>query len=269
VDDVTISYLRTGGDLPPVVLLHGLMGSGETWAPVARLLAPELDVILPDARGHGRSSAPASGYRYPDLADDVVALVEDLGLTRPVLIGHSMGGMTAAVVATRIGRLLRGLVLVDPTFLDSERQHEVYESGVAEQHRHALSRGRWALLQDALDRHAHRSRELVELQVEARLSTSPAALDVLRPPNPPFRDLVAAIEVPALLVIGDKPVVTLDVARELRELNPGVRVDQIADAGHGLPFDQPERLARTILDFVRALPATAEGPRRAGSSPES
>ena len=62
---------------------------------------------------------------------------------------------------------------------------------------------------------------------------------------------------PTLLVIGDKPVVTLDVAAELCGLNPRLRVDQIDDAGHGLPFDQPERLAQSVAAFVRELPSAA------------
>ncbi|MCA1982207.1 alpha/beta fold hydrolase [Nocardioides nematodiphilus] len=255
VNGVTISYLRSGGDKPSAVLLHGLMGSGAGWAPVARLLEAELDVILPDARGHGRSDAPEGGYCYEDLAADVAGLVQELGLDRPVLVGHSMGGMTAALAATRIGDLLRGLVLVDPTFLSPARQREVYESDVAEQHRHALSRGRSVLLEDALARHTRRPREIVELQVDARLSTSPAALDILRPPNPPYPQLVGAIAVPTLLVIGDTPVVSLETATQLCELNPRLQVTQVDDAGHGLPFDQPERLAASVLAFVRTLPA--------------
>jgi len=58
---------------------------------------------------------------------------------------------------------------------------------------------------------------------------------------------------PTLLVIGDKPVVTLDTAMELCDLNPRLRVEQIAGAGHGLPFDQPEQLAKSILAFARDL----------------
>ncbi|WGX96740.1 alpha/beta fold hydrolase [Nocardioides sp. L-11A] len=254
VGGLTIAYRRTGGDRPPAVLLHGLMGSGAGWAPVARLLEADLDVILPDARGHGRSTAPDSGYRYADLADDVIGLIQQLGLTRPVLVGHSMGGMTAALVATRIGHLLRGLVLVDPTFLSGERQREVFESDVAEQHHQAVRRGRSALLRDALARPARRPPALVELQVEARLNTSLAAFDVLRPPNPPYRDVVRALDVPTLLVIGDRPVVSRDLATELCELSPRLRLEQVDDAGHGLPFDQPEQLAQCILAFVRTLP---------------
>jgi pimeloyl-ACP methyl ester carboxylesterase len=267
VNGVTISYLRTGGDKPSAVLLHGLMGSGATWTPVARLLEADLDVILPDARGHGRSSAPDSGYRYPDLASDVIGLVQELGLAQPVLIGHSMGGMTAALAATRIGRLLRGLVLVDPTFLSSARQREVHKSGVAEQHRDALSRGRSALLNDAAARHPGRSPELLALQTDARLATDLAAFDVLRPPNPPYRELVRALHLPTLLVIGDRSVVTLDTATELCELNPRLRVGQVDDAGHGLPFEQPVRLAEMILAFVDAIGSgdpSKGGPRGQG-----
>jgi len=253
VNGVTISYLRTGGDKPSAVLLHGLMVSGAGWAPVARLLEAELDLILPDARGHGCSSAPDSGYRYSDLAADATGLILELNLSRPLLIGHSMGGMTAALAETRIGHPLSGLILVDPTFLSEDRQREVYESDVAAHHRRALSLGREALLRDALERHAHRSPALVESQVEARLNTSLAAFDILWPPNPPYRELVRALDVPTLLVIGDKPVVTLEVATELCEINPRLRVDQVDDAGHGLPFDQPERLAQSVLGFVREL----------------
>ena len=250
---IRIEYRRTGGDKSAVVLLHGLMGSGATWTPVARALERDFDVVTPDARGHGGSSKPPRGYRYDDLADDVVGLVRGLGLARPVLLGHSMGGMTAAVVASRRAVPLRALVLVDPTFLEPERQREVYASDVAEQHRIALTRSKAELVADARARHRHRPPEIAELQVDARLQTSLAAFDVLTPPNPLYRELVRAIDVPALLVIGGAPVVTPEQATELRGLNARLRVEQIADAGHGLPFDQPERLAEVVTSFVRAL----------------
>src|SRR5512146_2019323 len=100
---IGIHYLRTGGAKPPVVLLHGLLGSGACWTPLARALEGELDVVMPDARGHGGSSAPLAGYGYDDHARDVIGLIEELGLRAPILLGHSMGGMTAAVVASRVG----------------------------------------------------------------------------------------------------------------------------------------------------------------------
>jgi pimeloyl-ACP methyl ester carboxylesterase len=79
------------------------------------------------------------------------------------------------------------------------------------------------------------------------------AFDVLTPPNPEYRDVVSAIDVPSLLVIGDDPVVTLEMATELRSLNPRVRIEQVQDAGHGLPFEQPARLGEVVTSFLREL----------------
>lgn len=251
---VSIHYLRTGGAKPPIVLLHGLMGSGACWTPLARALEGAFDVIMPDARGHGGSSAPDHGYRYDDHAGDVMGLIRGLALSRPVLLGHSMGGMVAAVVASRGAGIIRGLVLVDPTFLSPERQREVRDSDVADQHRRVLGMQKTDLVAQARARHPHRSPEIIELQAEAKLKTRMDAFDVLTPPNPAYRDVVSAIEVPSLLVIGDSPVVTIEMATELRSLNPRVRIEQIQDAGHGLPFEQPERLGAVVLSFLRALP---------------
>ncbi len=105
---IDIHYLRTGGGKPPLVLLHGLSGSGACWIPLARALEDEWDVVMPDARGHGGSSTPVAGYGYADHANDVVGLIQGLGLPAPVLLGHSMGGMTAAVVASQLGTAIRG-----------------------------------------------------------------------------------------------------------------------------------------------------------------
>jgi len=87
VNGVKILYHRAVADGPPLIALHGLMGSGAVWSPFVRALGGGFDVILPDARGHGRSSVPASGYLYDDHADDVCELIRALGLKKPILIG--------------------------------------------------------------------------------------------------------------------------------------------------------------------------------------
>jgi N-formylmaleamate deformylase len=252
-NDIRIHFARTGGAGLPVVLLHGLMGSGECWSPLAKAFEDEFDVVMPDARGHGRSSAPEFGYSYDQLAEDVLGLVEELQLVRPVFIGHSMGGMTAAVVTQRSAGNVSGLVLVDPTFIGPDRQQEVWESDVADQHRRALELTKSELVADARARHPQRLSGIIELQVEARLSTSVNAFGVLEPPDPDFRAVVRAIEVPTLLVIGDSPVVSLELATELSHINPRVGVEQIPNAGHGLPFDQPDQLERVVASFLRWL----------------
>ncbi|HEX3906007.1 MAG TPA: alpha/beta hydrolase [Polyangia bacterium] len=253
---IDVHYLRTGGDKPPLILLHGLLGNGACWTPVARALEDEYDLVMPDARGHGRSSTPLHGYRYDDHASDVIGLIRSLGLASPSVLGHSMGGMTAAVVASRIAEIIGSVILVDPTFLSPERQREVCDSDVAEQHRRMLDLDQRELEARLRARHARRSPEMVELLVAARVQTTMRAFDVLTPPNPEYRRLVSTIGVPILLAIGDRgdpPVVSLETARELQNLNPRLRVEQIQDAGHGVPFDQPERLAAVVRSFLRSV----------------
>ena len=248
-----IHYLRTGGAKPPLVLLHGLIGSGACWTPIARVLEVDFDVVMPDARGHGKSGTPLHGYGYNDHAGDVVGLIRHLGLEAPVVLGHSMGGMTAAVVASQLGKLVSGVILADPTFLTPDRQREVFESDVAEQHQRLLSRSKDDLLADLRARHRHRSPEMLELLVDARLQTRLNAFEVLTPPNPDYRELVRGICVPALIVLGDTPVVSMETARELQTLNSRVRIEQIANAGHGLPYDQPDRLAAAVRGFLLSV----------------
>jgi N-formylmaleamate deformylase len=250
---INIHYLRTGGSKPPLVLLHGLTGSGACWIPLARALEAEYDVVMPDARGHGSSSTPLGGYRYEDYASDVVGLIQGLGLVAPVLLGHSMGGMTAAVVASRLATAIGGIILADPTFLSPQRQREVYESDAVEQHRRLLCLDKEEVLAQAQVRHAHRGPEFVELVTEARLKTRTGAFDVLTPPNPDYQQLVSTTRVPILLVIADNGVVSLETAQELQNLNPRLRVERIREAGHGVPYDQPERFEVLVRLFLRSV----------------
>src|SRR5579872_2376976 len=86
-----IHYYRTGGDKPALVLAHGATDDGLCWSRVAEQLAPDFDVILPDARGHGGSDAPQGAYTSSDHAADLAGLITALGLDNPAIGGHSMG----------------------------------------------------------------------------------------------------------------------------------------------------------------------------------
>src|SRR5512135_355426 len=127
---IKMHYTRTGDRKSPLILLHGLTANGLCWSVIAHTLEEEYDVIMPDARGHGKSSVPDYGYRYDDHANDVAGLIKALELSTPILIGHSMGGMTAAVMASRNSKLLHGLILIDPAFLSPKAQREVRDSDV-------------------------------------------------------------------------------------------------------------------------------------------
>lgn len=252
---IDVHFLRTGGGKPPLLALHGLIGSGACLLPLARALASDVDVLLPDARGHGLSSAPACGYSYSDHAADAVGLIGALDLDAPILLGHSMGGLTAALVASRPETTISGLVLVDPTFISPEWQREVYESDLAAEHRHMLTLPRPELLALARQKSPQRSIEMIEHLADARLRTSSGAFEVLAPPNPDYRELVRRVRVPVLLVIGERGVVSLEIAQELARLNPLLRYERMADSGHGLPYDEPDRLSGIVLSFIRQLAA--------------
>src|SRR5690242_10061068 len=115
---INIHYYRSGGDnKPPIVLLHGITDSGLCWTRVARDLEGDYDVIMTDARGHGRSNGKQ--FSTTLLADDVAAVIRELGLTKPYLFGHSMGAITSAVVAATYPELVRAVVLEDPPFMDT------------------------------------------------------------------------------------------------------------------------------------------------------
>jgi N-formylmaleamate deformylase len=253
INGISIHYSRTGGDKPKVVLLHGLSANGACWTTLAHVLEKEYDIIMPDARGHGESGVPDVGYRYEDYATDAIGLLKLLGLPPVILLGHSMGGLTAAVVACRCPELIRGLIVADPTFLSPKVQREVADSNVATQHQHILSKSFEELVAELQIGHPNRPLDTIELIARARLQTSMAAFDILTPPNPDYKQLISAIEVPSLLVYGDKGVVSSNVAEELQYLNPKLQVEQIREAGHGLHCDQPEPFAAVVLSFMRSI----------------
>ena len=250
---INIHFTRTGGDKPTLVFLHGLTANGACWTELAHILEKEYDIIMPDARGHGESSVPEHGYRYEDHAKDVIGLIKSLKLSPPVLVGHSMGGMTAVVVASHSPKLLRGVILADPTFLSKKIQREIHDSDVVDQQRRILTRPLKELVADLQSRHPNRSSDTIEQIARARLQTSIAAFDVLTPPNPDYKQLVSAIDVPSLLVFGDKGVVSSVMAEELQRLNPRFKVDQIPEVGHGLHYDQPERFASIVRSFILSI----------------
>lgn len=107
-------YTRTGGDKPPVVLAHGFSDDGLCWTPVAEELAADYDVIMVDARGHGRSDGPEEGYGSAEQAADLVGVITALGLQRPAILGHSMGAATTLVLAGTYPTLPGAILLEDP-----------------------------------------------------------------------------------------------------------------------------------------------------------
>ncbi len=112
-DNARIHYTRTGGNKPPVILLHGFQTVGITWMRTAEALVA-YDVIMPDFRGHGLSSGIEHGFSAEILTEDIAALIYALKLDKVFVVGHSMGGEIAGRLAATHPDLVRALVLVDP-----------------------------------------------------------------------------------------------------------------------------------------------------------
>ncbi len=114
INGIQIHYYRTGGNKPPIVLSHGATDDGLCWTPVAKLLAEEYDVIMPDARGHGKSEIGNGEYGVLARAEDLSAFIDALKLDRPVIMGHSMGAQTSLFAAANHNEQVRAVILEDP-----------------------------------------------------------------------------------------------------------------------------------------------------------
>ncbi|HEY5845330.1 MAG TPA: alpha/beta hydrolase [Microlunatus sp.] len=111
---LTISYREWGrADGPVAILLHGLTSDGSNWDLVGPRIGERFRVVAPDARGHGDSDW-AEDYSFAAQSDDVLALMDGLGVLAAAVIGHSMGALTAYLLAATHPDRVRALVLEDP-----------------------------------------------------------------------------------------------------------------------------------------------------------
>jgi len=104
------------GRPPDTLLLHGIGNYGRYWDFFADAIAGRLRLVAPDARGHGDSDKPASGYAPMDFVADAASLIDSLTTERPLVVGHSMGGFHATALTLAHPDRVRALVLAAPAF---------------------------------------------------------------------------------------------------------------------------------------------------------
>jgi pimeloyl-ACP methyl ester carboxylesterase len=114
---IEIHYYRTGGNKPPIVINHGAGDDGLCWTRIAKVLQVDYDVILPDARGHGKSASGEGDYSTQARLADLASLLQALNLDRPVIGGHSMGADTCLHYAAVYPDQVRGIFLEDPPII--------------------------------------------------------------------------------------------------------------------------------------------------------
>ncbi|HLK13026.1 MAG TPA: alpha/beta fold hydrolase [Candidatus Binatia bacterium] len=257
-------HLAEAGDGPPLVLLHGLGVTHETWEPTIEALAVRWRVIAPDLPGHGRSSKPDAPYTIDFFAGVVRSLGRALGVNEAVVIGNSMGGRIALELAIAYPRFTRALVLAAPAG-DFAPVGRLIAALMEVTVRPAVLRVAlpWAIawaLHDA------------DAALRARLAAAPAREDFPHHARAVRRALAGVLSVespdlarvtqPVQLVWGERDrLVPLAFARALRRGLPHARL-ALLPCGHFPMLERPAEFHRLTTDFLQAVEAAPPAGRR-------
>ncbi len=256
---------RQGSGAPgvPVVLLHGLFGNGGNWRPVAQALSERHPVLAPDLRNHG-ASAHSMRMGYPEMAADVLALMDGEGIERALVIGHSMGGKTAMWLALAAPERVAALGVVD---IAPVRYPPRFETLVAALRSLPLQRVRDRADADARLAHAA-SGPVQDPRVRGFLLQNlrrDAAGDwgwrcnlaVIDDALPRLLDFPVAdgrqFAGPAQVIYGTKSAyIGANALAPLRTLFPLVRLRAVANAGHWVHADDPPAFLAAIESLLRS-----------------
>jgi N-formylmaleamate deformylase len=263
---IRLHYTRTGGVKPTIVLAHGFSDDGLCWTPLTEALEAEYDVIMVDARGHGRSTGPEQGYGQEEHAADLAGVITALELHRPAVLGHSMGAATALAFAGMYPDIPGAILLEDPPSwwepagrgspagFDAERQARM-RAGIV-----ALKRKtREELIAD--QRTATPSWSEAELGpwADSKLRLSFNVLNRTGGTTVDWPVLVQRIVCPVLLITADPSrgaIVTAEGAAALQTLAPQTRIVHIPEAGHSIRREQFTRYLEAVRAFLAETMAT-------------
>ena len=259
---VSLRYFRSlstpGVAKPPLVFVHGFTDCALYFARAAEAFAEHWDVVAYDARGHGLSDRVGNSFDDDKRVADLLEVVTQLGLDRPAMIGHSMGGSTIAKFAAEYPDRIRGMVLEDPAWFEPT-DAELAASVDARAQRTAAWL-EWIVdiqTKSRVDAIAMRTHDEplwdpvdIALSTDGRLQIDVAVFGPFLPAWTPWRARVSAFTSPALLLLGDRAdrgaIITEALATEASASNPLLQWHQVAGAGHHIRYDQ----FPTYLDVV-------------------
>ena len=242
-----LAFHRTGGIGPPLVLSHGLTDNGLCWTRVAAALASEFDIIMLDARGHGLSSRLSGGEAH-DPGQDIAEAIDQLGLARVIVMGHSVGARASMVCAALQPDRVSKLILEDPPLLPRLNRAQ------ADRRREAFRQHVERFKSMSIEAIAAEGRAASPLWhpddfpawAEAKTQVDPSAMPIY---ERPWQDEMVDITAPTLLIRGDHAkgsLVTAELADEARLINPHISNALVRCAGHNVRREN-------FPDFIAAV----------------
>ncbi len=246
---------NSAGGGTPLVIVHGLYGSGRNWGVIAKRLSDGRRVITPDMRNHGHSPRTET-HSYFDLADDLSDLIDYIGA--PVdLCGHSMGGKAAMVLAVQRPELVRRLIVADiapvayahtqQMFIDAMRQVDL---SLVSRRSDAEAQLADAGVERALQSFFTQSLNVPEKRWRLNLDTLEAEMPrIIGWPD----GLSGQFEGPTLMLSGGASDYVLPEHRDtIKSLFPAARFAKLPGAGHWLHAEKPREFEAALRAFLDA-----------------
>lgn len=263
---IRIHYVRTGGELPPLVLAHGSSDDATVWTLLARTLEDRYDVIMFDARGHGLSDPPSDADQADAQTEDLAGLIRELELQRPILMGHSMGSASVARFAATYPDVARAVILEDPNFGQPGASASAagaaggagaVPANVDERRAGILARSNRteeSLVADCMQNSPSWGREECELWAPSKRRHHP--LTVRGTPGggrPPMSELLPRITVPTLILKADADGDLRRHNEAVAALLPSGRIVHVAGAGHNVRREAKEETLAVLQEFLGGL----------------
>ena len=252
--NVEIAATEYPGGGPRVVLVHGIGSSGAAWNNVISDLAKNFTPITIDQRGHGESGHPDHGYLYADYIGDLEAVLDYFEMDRPLIVGHSLGGIVALWWAARHPDRAAALVIEDSPLRSGESFRSAFEGWLE---LNTLSEN------DAAEQYRGEnpqwSDDLIRLRAHQITSTSRGVFSELFADSMAHEgvnriDEIAGIGSPILLIHGDIDaggMVEPDDAKELKSRLANVELAHLPGANHRIHAERADEFVALTTDFLR------------------
>jgi len=255
---ILINYKSSGREGAPVVVLsHSLGSSLVMWEPLLTALEPHFRILRYDTRGHGGSEAVAGQYSFELLAEDMVGLLDGLGLSKIHFIGLSMGGMIGQALGLYHSDRLLSLTLCDTAAANPLGSREIW----AERIELVRKKGLAPLLEPTLERWFTSEfvrqappilekirRQFLATSLNGYLGCSQAIMEL------DYLEKIGEIQIPTLIVVGEEdPGTPVSAARALQERIVGSKLVILPGARHLSNVEQPEAFNRAVLEFLTVI----------------